>query len=308
MKILVTGGAGFIASHLVDSLISIGHEVIVVDNLSTGNRSNINPRCTFYETDIAIIDELTRIFTLHSFDVVYHHAAQIHVQKSITHPHLDATINILGTVNLLECMRTFHVRKIVYASSAAVYGTPNYLPVDEHHLTAPESFYGVSKLTPEYYIRTYSQLYEMDYTIFRYANVYGERQDPRGEGGVISIFMDRIMLNEGLIIYGDGMQTRDFIYVKDIVSANIAALQSGSSKTLNISCNTQTEINDLISILQEVSNKTLTPQYVQSKKGDIHHSCLSNQLAQKELNWNPQYDLYHGLKQTYQHILSAMVV
>ncbi len=305
MNILVTGGAGFIASHLVDALLSSGHKVVVIDNLSTGNRSNLNPNCTFIEADITSRHQLDRIFEQHSFDVIYHHAAQIHVQKSLVEPYLDATINILGTINLLENAKQHKVKKIIYPSSAAAYGTPNYLPIDEQHPTAPESFYGISKLTPEYYLRTYSQLYGIDFTILRYANVYGERQDPRGEGGVVSIFTDRIMRDEELTVFGDGLQTRDFIYVKDVVSANLAALSKGNGTTLNISCNVQTSLNQLIATFSEVTGKTFTPRYTPERSGDIRYSCLSNQMALKELNWSPQYDLYNGLKDTFQHSLAT---
>jgi len=297
MNILVTGGAGFIASHIVDRLIELGHKVSVVDNISTGNRNHINKNASFY--NLSILDEnISEVFGKVKPEVVIHHAAQIDIQTSIKQPALDAEINILGTIRLLNQCKDQGVRKIIYASSAAVYGTPDYLPVDEKHPVRPLSFYGISKHTPEHYIEVFSQLTGLDYTILRYANVYGIRQDPKGEGGVISIFIDKLLEGVKPSIYGDGEQTRDFIYVKDVVEANVAALLRGSKKILNVSCNQQTTVNQLLKLMSQLCNKPFEPNYLPPRDGDILHSCLDNTAALTELNWTPKYSLQEGLNET----------
>lgn len=226
MKVLVTGGAGFIGSHVVDCLIESGHETVVVDNLATGKASHVHPKAKLYVTDIRS-KELKEIVETEKPRVVIHQAAQVSVKRSVDEPLWDAEINILGTLNLLECCRAANVEKLIYASSAAVYGDPVYVGVDERHLIQPLSLYGVSKYTPELYIKVYHHLYGLNYTILRYANVYGPRQDSEGEGGVVSIFIDKLLKGEQPIIYGDGEQTRDFVYVTDVAQANVMALTRG---------------------------------------------------------------------------------
>ncbi|ULL19023.1 NAD-dependent epimerase/dehydratase family protein [Paenibacillus sp. H1-7] len=297
MNILITGGAGFIASHIVDRLVGHGHVVSIIDNLSTGNMDELSDFASFYHCSI-MDDEIESIFQKVQPEVVFHHAAQIDVQTSLSQPVLDAEINILGTIKLLEQCKKYGVRKIIYASSAAVYGTPEYLPVDERHPVQPLSFYGISKHTPEHYIEVFSKLSDLDYTILRYANVYGIRQDPRGEGGVISIFVNKLLEGRTPIIFGDGEQTRDFIYVKDIVEANIAALEKGSKGIYNISCNEQTTVNQLLKVMSEICNMPFEPQYLPPRSGDIIHSCLDNSAAKEELGWKPKYTLAEGLKET----------
>ncbi|MCM3068382.1 SDR family oxidoreductase [Priestia flexa] len=297
MKVLVTGGAGFIGSNIVDRLIEQSFEVVIIDNLSTGREENLNPKAKFYKMDI-ISDEVKEVFATEKPDYVIHHGAQIDVQKSLTNPLFDAQVNILGTINILENCKLYGVRKIVYASSAAVYGDPDYLGVDEKHQVNPLSFYGISKHTPEHYLKAYSHLYGLKYTILRYANVYGIRQDPKGEGGVVSIFVDKLLSNELPIIFGDGEQTRDFIYVSDIADANILALSKGDNDILNISCNQQTSINDLLSLMNNLANKNLHPVYKEERSGDIKHSYLDNSKAIEILNWKPKYTLSTGLKET----------
>lgn len=306
LKILVTGGAGFIGSNIVDGLIKKDYEVAIVDNLSTGNEENVNAKADFYKLDI-IDPRLSEVFERFNPDVVIHHAAQIDVQKSIKEPIRDAQTNILGTISILDCCKKFKVSKVIYASSAAVYGNPEYLGVDEKHIINPISNYGISKYVPEQYIRLYASLFDIDYTIFRYSNVYGIRQDPKGEGGVISIFVDRILNNINPIIFGDGEQSRDFIYVKDIVAANIAALEKGSKTTINISTNTQISINKLVETLGIVSSKEIHPKYANPRTGDITHSYLINKLAKKELNWEPTYDLIQGLKETWEYYYNKRI-
>jgi UDP-glucose 4-epimerase len=300
MKILVTGGAGFIGSNIVDKLINLGYETVVVDNLSSGKKENLNPGARFYELDI-ISPEVKRVFEQEGITHVIHHAAQIDVQQSIDNPLFDINNNILGTVNILENCKDYGVKKIIYASSAAVYGEPDYLPVDEEHPIKAMSSYGVSKHTPEHYLRMYKQLYELDYTILRYANAYGPRQDPKGEGGVIAIFVEKMLFGESPIIFGDGEQTRDFIYVEDIVKANLKALTQGDGELVNISCNTRHSVNDLYRMINQILNTDLKPIYRDERIGDIRHSYLDNNRARKVLNWEPEYDLRAGLTKTIEH-------
>ncbi len=303
MKIMVTGGAGFIGSHIVDKLISLGYKTVVIDNLSRGKMGNINPAARFYQVDITA-PEIYKIFKQEKVTHIIHHAAQIDVQHSIEDPLLDINNNILGTVNILENCRKYGVNKIIYASSAAVYGEPDYLPVDEEHPIKAMSSYGVSKHTPEHYLMMYRQLYNLDYTILRYANVYGPRQDPKGEGGVIAIFVDKMLNGERPVIYGDGEQTRDFVYVEDIVKANLKALTRGDGELVNISSNTQHSVNDVYRIINEILETNLEPIYKEERKGDIKHSFLDNSKARKVLNWEPEYDLLSGLNKTIDYYLS----
>jgi len=300
LQILVTGGAGFIASNIVDELINDGYKVIVVDNLSSGKKENLNKNAEFYHMDIRDA-ELEKIFKDNSITYVIHHAAQIDVQKSLAEPIFDAENNILGTINLLDNCRDYEVEKIIYASSAAVYGEPDYLPIDEEHSIKAMSPYGISKYTPEQYIKMYSKLYDIKYSIFRYANVYGPRQDPKGEGGVISIFVDKMLAGEKSIIFGDGKQTRDFIYVNDIVKANIMALNKGDNIVVNISTETRESVNDLVKYLNEILETNIDAVYKNARKGDILHSSLKNNRAEELLGWTPEYDLKEGLKQTVEY-------
>lgn len=298
MKVLVTGGAGFIGSHIVDRLIELNHDVSVVDNLSTGKKENLNEKAKFYECNITNYETLKLIFDIEKPEVVIHNAAQISVQESLKHPNLDASSNILGTINILECSRNSNVRKIIYPSSAAVYGNPEYLPIDENHTINPISFYGISKYTPEHYIRIYSQLYGIKHTIFRYANVYGMRQDAKGEGGVVSIFIDKVLNGETPFIFGDGSQTRDFVFVKDVAEANILALTRGDNETINISTNTPVTVNGLYETIKEVSRIFIEPIYKEERNGDIRHSYLNNFKAKEILGWENAYSLSQGLQDT----------
>lgn len=296
-KVLVTGGAGFIGSHVVDALINEGFEVVVVDNLRHGNINNINPHARFYKKDIND-GNLLEVFIKEKPCYVYHEAAQIEVSKSCDNPIEDAMINIAGTLNILECCRKTGVRKIIYSSSAAVYGEPKYLPIDEEHPISPVSCYGVSKHTPEHYIEIYNQLYGINYTVLRYANVYGERQDSKGEAGVISIFIDKFMNNDSPVVYGDGNQTRDFIYVKDIVKANLLALEKGDGEIINVGTCVPVSINGLIDVLKEITGKEVNPKYENQRIGDIRDSYMNNDKAKALLGWQPKYDIKTGLMET----------
>lgn len=300
MEVLVTGGAGFIGSNIVDGLIKEGHKAIVVDNLSTGKKENLNKKAEFYQLDIRD-QELEKVFEENNITHVIHHAAQIDVQHSIKDPLFDAQNNILGTINVLEMAKKYEVEKIIYASSAAVYGEPDYLPVDEEHSIKAMSPYGITKHTPEHYIKMYSELYDLKYTIFRYSNVYGPRQDPKGEGGVVSIFVDKMLDEKRPVIFGDGEQTRDFIHVYDIVKANLLALEKGDNTLVNVSAESRDSVNDLVNYLNEILPYSLEAINEEARKGDILHSSLANSKAKELLGWTPDYDLRAGLEQTVEY-------
>lgn len=297
MKILVTGGAGFIGSHIVDHLISRGDQVVIVDNLSTGKEENLNPKAKFYRLDLTD-PQLTTILKQERPEVVIHQAAQTQVQRSIQDPLFDANSNILGTINLLEASRQSGVRKIIFASSAAVYGNPAYLPIDEKHPIQPLSGYGIGKYTAEQYLQIYYNLYGIQYTILRYANVYGIRQDAKGEGGVISIFIDRVIHQQPIAIFGNGEQTRDYIYVEDVARANIAAIDRGDGEVFNIGTGVRTSINQLVELLSQVTGNPVTKEYQDERSGDIKDSVFDNKKAKVLLKWEPMIELYRGIEKT----------
>lgn len=302
MKVLVTGGAGFIGSHIVDKLIQENYQVVVVDNLSTGLRNNLNAKAKFIEMDIRS-RELINLFNEEQFDYVIHEAAQTMVPKSIENPEYDCHVNILGTVNVLECCRKTGVKRLVFASTAAVYGDVEAIPVKETVKTYPTSFYGLSKLTVEKYLSLYHEIYGFDSIVLRYANVYGERQGDAGEGGVISIFTRKICNREKLIIFGDGGQTRDFIYVGDVANANYRAIMTPNGNTVyNISTQTETSVNTLIELLGKASGQIAMKEYSDPRDGDIYRSSLSNAAARQKLTWNPSMSLVDGLYRTYQFL------
>ena len=300
MKILVTGGAGFIGSHIVDQLLAIGHRVFIVDDLSTGSLENVNPAADFVR--LSVLDsELLELFAREKFAVVYHLAAQTIVASSLEHPDVDARMNVLGTLQVLEGCRLYGVERIVFASSAAVYGDSAELPVPEEAEKRPASFYGLSKLTAENYIQMYNALYGLNYLILRYANVYGERQGDRGEGGVVSIFAGCLNQERLLTIYGDGAQTRDFVYVGDVAAANVqAALTPHTNRVLNISTQTETSVKQLATVFGEIAGCNGEPTYQPARSGDILRSMLRNSAACKALSWQPRIELREGLVRTYQ--------
>lgn len=297
MKVLVTGGAGFIGSHIVEFLLENNIETVVVDNLVSGHKHHIPSGVAFYHSDIRNPD-IDKIFMTEKPDFVIHQAAQVSVQESVKQPLYDCSENIMATVNILQSCLKHKVKKIIHASTAAVYGNPKYLPIDENHDLNPVSFYGLSKLTSETYIQLFAKLSGLKYTILRYSNVYGARQDANGEAGVISIFIDRLLKNDSPIIYGDGNQTRDFIFVKDVAYANFLALRNADNQICNISSHQQTSVNELLDIiysLMTVENKRI---YKEERPGDIVHSYLLNNKARKYLNWNPKFSLLQGLEET----------
>ncbi|HDX9591114.1 TPA: NAD-dependent epimerase/dehydratase family protein [Bacillus pseudomycoides] len=297
MKVLVTGGAGFIGSHIVESLLENNVETVVVDNLTTGYKENILPQTTFYYFDIRD-PNIDKIFMIEKPDFVIHQAAQVSVQESLKQPFYDCSENVMATINILQSCIKYNVKKMIYASTAAVYGDPKYLPVDENHPLNPVSFYGLSKLTSETYTQLFAKIYGLKYTILRYSNVYGARQNADGEAGVISIFIDRLLKNVSPIVYGDGKQTRDFIFVKDVAHANFLALTNADNQICNISSNQQISVNELISVICSLMKRKETQIYKDERPGDIVHSYLLNDHARKNLMWQPKFSLFQGLEET----------
>lgn len=303
MKVLVTGGAGFIGSHVVDTYVANGYEVIVVDNLSTGQLSNLNPAVTFYETDIRS-PQLQEIFDKERPDFVNHHAAQMDVRRSTVEPLFDADINILGSINVLECAIKFQVKRFIYISSGgAVYGEPESLPCDETHPINPICQYGVSKHTIEHYLYLYNHIYGLDYIVLRYGNVYGPRQNPRGEAGVVAIFTGQMLSDQQVLINGDGEQQRDFVYVTDCAQANLLALTAHQANTIyNIGCGVGTSVNEIFQILKEFSAYQKNAYYGPPKPGETQRIYLNCSKAQSGLRWTPVVSIHGGLKNTVNYI------
>ena len=305
MNVLVTGGAGFIGSHIVDAYIRAGHNVTVIDNLSTGRRQNINSKADFYEFDI-LNPDLYGVFKNKHFDIVNHQAAQMNVRLSVKDPVYDARVNIVGFLNILEnCIKT-NVKKIIYASSGGVvYGEQEYFPADENHSQQPCSPYGVAKLAGEKYLYYYQLTYGLEYTALRYANVYGPRQNPHGEAGVVAIFLERMLEGTDAVIYGDGTQTRDFVYVDDIVQANICSLDQGGNNVYNIGTGKETDINTIFRTLNDLTRANLPEKHADAMPGEQRRSVLKVDKAEKEMNWTARYDLKSGLSKTISEIKGA---
>ena len=272
--ILVTGGAGFIGSHIVDELINNSYNVIVADNLSTGRMENINNSAIFYNIDIKDKTRLETLFINNKIKYIIHLAAQASVGYSMKYPIRDANENIISSLNLIELAKKYNIKKLIVSSTAAIYGEPQYLPIDENHNANPSSYYGLSKLTMEKYI----ELSNIDYIIFRFSNVYGPRQIPEGEAGVVSIFMDYFINNNEINIFGDGNQTRDFIYVKDIAKILFLCIKNDNitKEIINISSNVSISINELYEKLKHITKKDLKVNYLEERRGDIKHSLLNN--------------------------------
>lgn len=298
MKILITGGAGFIGSHLVDAYIAEGHDVTVIDNLSTGQKKNLNPKAKFYELDIQD-KKVEDIFKKHKFDIVNHHAAQMNVRISVEDPIFDAKSNILGLLNLLENSVRYKVKKFIYVSSGGtIYGDDVDIPTDEEAKKAPLSPYGISKITGEHYLNFYSKVHGLKYTTLRYSNVYGPRQNPKGEAGVISIFSTIMLDDKQPTIFGDGKQTRDYVYVKDIVKANILALTIGEDDAFNLATGKETDVNQLFEEMARIIGFKQKPIYSEARPGELERNCLKITKAKNILGWQPAYALKDGLKET----------
>lgn len=295
---MVTGGAGFIGSHIVDLLIKEGHKVIIIDNLSSGKKGNINPAASFYHLDIRD-ESLKEIFAREKPDVVDHHAAQVSVRDSVTDPIADLEINIRGTVHLLELSRQYRVKKVIFASSGgAIYGEQEYFPADEKHPLRPLSPYGVAKLAGESYLYYYQQNFDLPYVALRYANVYGPRQDPFGEAGVIAIFSQNMLTGKQLIINGNGEQTRDYVYVEDVARMNMLALTDDIQGPFNVGTGKETTVNYIFKKVQSLSHSGVAAVHGEPKKGEQFRSVISAEKAKQTLGWEPKVQFDDGLKRT----------
>lgn len=300
MRITVTGGAGFIGSHLVDRLIEDGHTVQVIDNLYTGNKEFVHSKAQFIELDIRD-PKLYSVLEEFRPDYIFHEAAQTEVSTSMSNPMLDCDINLMGLINLLNAAVKLDVKKFLMPSSAAVYGNLDTLPLNEEMIGNPSSFYGLTRLTTEHYLRIYHEAFGLPYICYRYSNVFGPRQGNGGEGGVISIFAKAIVQGSPIIVYGDGKQTRDFIYVDDVVEANILGMQHQVTGIYNVSTGIASSVNLLVDEFRNISGKDIEVVYDKPRLGDIRDSVLATDKSEKELLFTAKYNLHDGLIKTYEY-------
>ncbi len=301
MNILITGGAGFIASHITDLYVASGHNVFIVDNLASGKEKNVNPKASFIKMDIR--DQKIRdLIVEKQIEVVNHHAAQISVRYSVDDPMGDADINIKGVINILEVLKNYSLKKFIFASSGgAVYGEADVIPTDETFVPQPLSPYGIAKFTTEKYLFYYHKNFGLNYTALRYANVYGPRQDPHGEAGVVAIFSMKMLQHETPVINGDGKQTRDYVFVKDVARANLLALEKDYCGEINIGTSVETDVNQLAEMIKKETGYSGQIQHGEAELGEQKRSCLNVEKAQKILGWQPQYNLEQGLKETVEY-------
>jgi UDP-glucose 4-epimerase len=298
VRALVTGGAGFIGSTLVDALLAAGHDVTVVDDLSRGRREQVNSAAALHILDVTSSDIGPLVADV-APDVVFHQAAQIDVRRSVAEPRFDTEVNVLGTVNVLQACVDAGVRRVVYASSGgAIYGDTDARPTREDHPPSPASHYGAAKLCGEIYGGVYQQLYGLEFVALRYANVYGPRQDPHGEAGVVAIFARRLLRGEPVIINGDGMQTRDYVYVDDVVSANLCAAQTQTLGPYNIGTAEEIDVNDVYARIATAGGSAAAAEHGPAKPGEQRHSCLDITRAATILGWRPRVDLDEGMRRT----------
>ncbi len=300
MNILITGGAGFIGSHVADRFIAEGHNVTVIDNLVSGFETNVPSKAKFVKGDITDKELINKLFDEGQFNVVNHHAAQMDVRRSIADPTFDAQVNILGTINLLNASVLTGVKKVMFASTGgAIYGEQDYFPADENHPTRPLSPYGISKLACEKYLYFYQQQYGLKTGITRYANVYGPRQNPHGEAGVVAIFSKRLLAGDNLTINGDGLQTRDYVFVKDVVAANLAALNHDDSILFNVGTGIETDVVTLFNHLKTAAGSNYEPQHGPAAAGEQRRSVITPKYGKEVLGWEPTVNIADGLEQTY---------
>lgn len=300
MKILITGGAGFIGSHIAEEYIEKGHSVAIIDNLSSGKKSQVPSEAIFYRCDIRDKKEVETIISKERPEIINHHAAQLSVRKSVEDPIEDAEINLLGFLNLLEAGRKNGLRKVIFASSGGVvYGDAKVLPTPESYTPLePLSPYGVAKLASENYLFFYRKTYAVPYIALRYGNVYGPRQNPHGEAGVVAIFSKKLIQGDTPTINGEGKQTRDYVFVKDVVRANFLSLENETGGAFNIGTSIQTDVLTIFSTISDILKSSLSPIHGPAKPGEQQKSCLDNSYASKKLKWTPQFSLRKGLEQT----------
>ncbi|QXD14797.1 NAD-dependent epimerase/dehydratase family protein [Rhodocaloribacter litoris] len=297
-KILVTGGAGFIGSHVADAFRAEGHEVHVMDDFSGGREENVPEGAVVHRLDIRS-DEAAAVVRRERYDVLCHHAAQMDVRRSVADPRFDADVNLLGFLNLMEAGREHGLKKVIFASTGgAIYGEPDYVPQDEAHPLRPLSPYGITKLCTEKYLFFYRAQYGIDYVSLRYANVYGPRQNPHGEAGVVAIFTERMLAGRAPVINGDGLQTRDYVYVGDVVRANLAALAYDGSGIFNVGTGVETNVVELFRALRALIDPSVPEQHAPAKPGEQRRSVLGYARARQELDWTPQVTLEEGLRRT----------
>jgi UDP-glucose 4-epimerase len=303
MRIIVTGGAGFIGSHIVDGYLAAGHEVAVIDNFWShggARRENVDKRVRLVDADVRDRD-LQKLFMAFKPDMVSHHAAQHSVAISSRDPKFDAEVNVLGLINVLDMCVKSGVKKVLFASSGATFGEPERLPITEETPQRPESPYAITKMVSEHYLRFYRSQHGLDFTALRYGNVYGPRQDPNGEAGVISIFIGRFLERQGLKVYWDGEQTRDYIYVGDVVAANLCALERGSGMCYVIGTGKKTSVNEIYRALVEVTGFEAPIEYLPRRPGDVRDAQFDSSLAGRELAWRPSTSLVAGMRATYDY-------
>ncbi|NQU17772.1 MAG: NAD-dependent epimerase/dehydratase family protein [Candidatus Saganbacteria bacterium] len=303
MKIILTGGAGFIGSNIADTYIDAGHKVVIVDNLSSGNRKNINSKAKFYKADITDRKALEKIFKKEKPEIVNHHAAQIDVRKSVTDPIYNAKVNEIGTLELLNCCVKFKVKKIIFASTGgALYGEVSAKKgAGENHPLDPISPYAITKRSAELYLSAYAYNYGLKYTILRYGNVYGPRQDPYGEAGVIALFIGKLKNNQQPFIYGNGKQLRDYVFVKDICRANLIALKKGHNKTYNVGTGQATSVNTLFTELKNIMGFQKEAVYKPPRQGELFRSLLNPSKIKRELGFSIKTDIKSGLQKTVEY-------
>lgn len=298
MKILVTGGAGFIGSNIVDAYLTAGHEVFVVDDLSSGSVENLSAKANFFQMDIRD-PKIEKIFEEHRFDVVNHLAAQMDVRKSVADPVFDATVNVVGTLNVMENCLKYGVGKVIFSSTGgAIYGEQDYFPADEEHPTRPLSPYGIAKLAVEKYLFYYNAVHGIRYVVLRYANVFGPRQNPHGEAGVVAIFTSKLLKGEEPVINGDGKQTRDYTFVGDVVNANVLALEYNKPDIFNIGTGRETDVNVLFRKLRDAVGSKAEEKHGPAKAGEQMRSVIDYSKARKILGWEPKVGLDEGINLT----------
>jgi UDP-glucose 4-epimerase len=309
VRILVTGGAGFIGSHVADAYIAAGHEVAVLDNFSTGNENNVNPAAKLHRVDLRDQPEVDKALASFKPELVNHHAAQSEVPKSVADPAYDAQINIVGGLNLLKACVDHGVRKVVFSSTGgALYGEPDMVPASEDHPIRPLSPYGTSKFAFEQYLGTFRRTFGLDFTVLRYANIYGARQDfAAEEGRVVAIFASRMLADKPVTIDGTGEQARDMLHVGDVATANLAALERGSGGTFHVSTGVPVTVNDLFRKLADLTGYILEPKWGPSRKGDVYRIALDNERAKNELGWEPRVNLEEGLSLTVDYFREQVV-